>query len=94
MRSDQKQQFSRYSAPVIELDNHSSAKSFAYFTPWLFVFTLIWLAGYATIFPDPIGLAASNWPLIIVGVFGAFIATLPRSGAALFLSPCLCSLTK
>ena len=89
MRSDQKQQFSRYSAPVIELDNHSSAKSFAYFTPWLFVFTLIWLAGYATIFRDPIGLAVSNWPLIIVGVFGAFIGNVTAIGGGIVFIPVL-----
>lgn len=89
MRSNQKQQFSRYSAPVIELDNPSSAKSFAYFTPWLFVFTLIWIAGYATIFPDPIGLAASNWPLIIVGVFGAFIGNATAIGGGIVFIPVL-----
>jgi len=89
MRSDQKQQFSRYFAPVVQPDNHSSAKSFAYLTPWLFVFTLIWIAGYATIFPDPIGLAARNWPLIIVGLFGAFIGNATPIGGGIVFIPVL-----
>jgi uncharacterized membrane protein YfcA len=89
MRSDQKQQFSRYSAPVVKPDNNSSAKSFAYFTPWLFAFTLIWLAVYWYAFPDPIGLAASNWPLIIVGVFGAFIGNATAIGGGIVFIPVL-----
>ncbi len=83
------QQTLRYSAPAVTLGNNSSAKNFAYFTPWLFVFTLIWLAGYATIFPDPIGLAARNWPLIIVGVFGAFIANVTAIGGGIVFIPVL-----
>ncbi|MCD2451936.1 MAG: sulfite exporter TauE/SafE family protein [Methylicorpusculum sp.] len=83
------QQTLRYSAPAVTLGNNSSAKNFAYFTPWLFVFTLIWLAGYATIFPDPIGLAALNWPLIIVGVFGAFIGNATAIGGGIVFIPVL-----
>jgi uncharacterized membrane protein YfcA len=78
-----------YSAPAVTLGNNSSAKNFAYFTPWLFVFTLIWLAGYATIFPDPIGLAASHWPLIIVGVLGAFIGNATAIGGGIVFIPVL-----
>jgi len=89
MGSDQKQQFSLYSAPVIEPDNYSSAKNFTYFTPWLFIFTLIWLAGYATIFTDPIGLAVSHWPLVIVGVFGAFIGNATAIGGGIVFIPVL-----
>jgi Predicted permeases len=89
MRSYQKQQFSRYSTPVIEPDNYSSAKSFTYFTPWLFVFTLIWLGVYGVAFPDPIGLAASYWPLVIVGVFGAFIGNATAIGGGIVFIPVL-----
>jgi len=74
---------------VMELENPSSAKCFTYFTPWLFVFTLIWIAGYTTIFTDPIGLAASNWPLIIVGVFGAFIGNATAIGGGIVFIPVL-----
>lgn len=89
MRSNQKQQFSRYSAPVIEPDNYSSAKSFTYFTPWLFVFTLIWLGVYVVAFPNPIGLAASHWPLVIVGVLGAFIGNATAIGGGIVFIPVL-----
>lgn len=74
---------------MIEPDNYSSAKTFPYFTPWLFVFTLIWLAGYATIFPDPIGLAAGNWPLIVVGLLGAFIGNATAIGGGIVFIPVL-----
>jgi len=69
MINDQNQQSSRYSSQVVKPDNNLPAK-FPYFTPWLFVFTLIWLVAYRFALPDPLGLAASNWPLIIVGVAG------------------------
>ena len=64
-------------------------KSFTYFTPWLFVFTLIWLIGYITIFPDPIGLAAKNWPLIIVGLIGSFIGNSTAIGGGIVFIPVL-----
>lgn len=83
------QQSLRYSAPAVALGNNSSAKNFAYFTPWLFVFTIIWLAGYGYVFPDPIGLAARNWPLIIVGVFGAFIGNATAIGGGIVFIPVL-----
>jgi uncharacterized membrane protein YfcA len=84
------QQSLRYSAaPAVALGNNSSAKNFAYFTPWLFVFTIIWLAGYGYVFPDPTGLAARNWPLIIVGVFGAFIGNATAIGGGIVFIPVL-----
>ena len=64
-------------------------KSFTYFTPWLFVFTLIWLIGYINIFPDPIGLAAKNWPLIIVGLIGSFIGNSTAIGGGIVFIPVL-----
>lgn len=65
------------------------AKNFPYLTPWLFVFTLIWLAVYGVVFPDPIGLAAGNWPLIIVGVIGAFIGNVTAIGGGIVFIPVL-----
>jgi uncharacterized membrane protein YfcA len=66
-----------------------SAKNFSYLTPWLFAFTLIWLAAYGAVFPDPFGLAASHWPLIIVGVIGAFIGNVTAIGGGLVFIPVL-----
>jgi uncharacterized membrane protein YfcA len=89
MSHDQKQLsfYDRNSA--IEPYGKSSAKHFPYLTPWLFVFTLIWLAVYGVVFPDPVGLAASNWPLIIVGVIGAFIGNVTAIGGGIVFIPVL-----
>ncbi|WP_077731780.1 hypothetical protein [Methylocaldum sp. 14B] len=66
-----------------------SAKNFSYLTPWLFAFTLIWLAAYGAVFPDPIRLAASHWPLILVGVVGSFIGNVTAIGGGLVFIPVL-----
>jgi uncharacterized protein len=63
--------------------------NFPYFTPWLFIFTLIWLAAYWFAFPDPLALAASNWPLIIVGVFAAIIGNVTAIGGGIIFIPVL-----
>jgi len=73
---------------MVKPENNLSA-NFPYFTPWLFAFTLIWLVFYWFAFPDPLGLAASNWPLIIVGVFGAFIGNVTAIGGGIIFIPVL-----
>jgi uncharacterized membrane protein YfcA len=88
MINDQNQPSSRFSTQVVKPDNNLSG-NFPYFTPWLFVFTLVWLVAYRFAFPDPIGLAASNWPLIIVGVFGAFIGNVTAIGGGIVFIPVL-----
>ena len=88
MINDQNQQSSRYSSQVVKPGNNLPAK-FPYFTPWLFVFTLIWLVAYWFAFPDPLGLAASNWPLIIVGVFAAIIGNVTAIGGGIVFIPVL-----
>jgi uncharacterized membrane protein YfcA len=88
MIDDQNPPSFRYSCQVIKPDNNLS-RNFPYFTPWLFVFTLIWLVAYRITFPDPLGLAASNWPLIIVGVFGAFIGNVTAIGGGIVFIPVL-----
>ena len=66
-----------------------STKSFTYFTPWLFILTLIGCAVYWTVFPDPLSLAAHNWPLILVGVLGAFIGNITAIGGGIVFIPVL-----
>ena len=73
---------------VVKPDN-TNRGNFSYFTPWLFVFTLVWLVAYRLVFPDPMGLAANNWPLIIVGVFGAFIGNVTAIGGGIVFIPVL-----
>ncbi len=88
MINDQNPQPFRYSSQVVKPDNNLS-RNFPYLTPWLFVFTLIWIVAYRIAFPDPLGLAASNWPLIIVGVFGAFIGNVTAIGGGIVFIPVL-----
>jgi uncharacterized membrane protein YfcA len=58
-----------------------------YFSPWLVVFTLVWLVIYVRFFPHPGALAAQNWPLILVGVAGATIGNLTAIGGGLVFVP-------
>ena len=88
MINDQNPQSLRYCTPVVKPDSNSLG-NFPYFTPWLFVFTLIWLVAYRFAFPDPLGLAVSNWPLIIVGVIGAFIGNVTAIGVGIVSIPVL-----
>ena len=46
----------------------AAAPRIRYFSPWLVVFTLVWLVAYVRFFPSPGALAARNWPLILIGV--------------------------
>lgn len=64
-------------------------KNFPYFTPWLFIFTLVWFVAYGFAFPDPLGLAAENWPLIIIGIFGAIIGNVTAIGGGIIFIPVL-----
>ena len=52
-------------------------------------FTLAWLTVYLYAFPDPIGLAARHWPLILVGVGGAILGNATAVGGGLIFIPVL-----
>jgi uncharacterized membrane protein YfcA len=58
-----------------------------YFSPWLLVFTGIWLCVYLRFFPNPGALAARNWPLVLVGVAGALVGNLTAIGGGLLFVP-------
>jgi uncharacterized membrane protein YfcA len=88
MIKNQNKQAFHYSSQVVKPGNNLSA-SFPYFTPWLFLFTIVWLIAYRYAFPDSLGLAASNWPLFIVGVFGAFIGNITAIGGGIVYIPAL-----
>lgn len=63
--------------------------NFRYFSPWLIVFTLIWIGIYSWSFHDPAGLFETNWPLIIVGIVGAFIGNITAIGGGIVFIPVL-----
>jgi uncharacterized membrane protein YfcA len=58
-----------------------------YFSPWLVVFTLVWLVIYIRFFASPGALALRNWPLIPIGVAGATIGNLTAIGGGLLFVP-------
>lgn len=64
-------------------------RGLTYFTPWLLVFTAIWFFCYLRFFPDPVGLAEKNWPLLLVGVCGAVIGNFTAIGGGLVFIPVL-----
>jgi uncharacterized membrane protein YfcA len=53
------------------------------------ILTLLWLVVYLCAFPDPAGLAAKNWPLILVGLAGAIIGNITAIGGGLVFIPVL-----
>lgn len=67
----------------------SKKPAFRYVTWWLPVLTLCWLGVYLTFFPDPVGLASRNWPLVIVGVIGAIIGNMTAIGGGIVFIPLL-----
>ena len=62
---------------------------FRYVTTGMILFTLLWLIVYLFVFPDPAGLAAKNWPLVLVGVAGAIIGNITAIGGGLVFIPVL-----
>ncbi len=64
-----------------------SRRRLRYFSPWLVVFTLVWLVVYVCCFPSPGKLAERNWPLVLIGVAGAVIGNLTAIGGGLVFVP-------
>ena len=62
---------------------------FRYVTTGMILFTLLWLIVYLFVFPDPVGLAAKNWPLVLVGIAGAIIGNITAIGGGLVFIPVL-----
>lgn len=69
------------------LSTEAGARRVSFLSPWLFALTLAWLAVYWRAFPDPIGLAADNWPLIFIGVLGAVIGNVTAIGGGIVFIP-------
>jgi uncharacterized protein len=63
--------------------------AFRYLTWWLLALTLLWATVYFVVFPDPVGLAARNWPLVLVGVVGAIIGNMTAIGGGIVFIPLL-----
>ncbi len=73
----------------LSLPTEQPTRQLRYFTPWLFVFTAVWLVIYLLFFPNAGALAARNWPLVLVGLCGATIGNITAIGGGLVFIPVL-----
>ncbi|MCA6362873.1 MAG: sulfite exporter TauE/SafE family protein [Bacteroidetes bacterium] len=71
------------------MESTAPTPRFRYFTSALFVLTAIWGVIYFTVFPEPVSLLSRNWPLILIGVLGAFIGNITAIGGGLVFIPVL-----
>lgn len=62
---------------------------FRYLSPWLLILTAVWVIIFIFAFPDPLALFLKNWPLILVGVLGAFIGNMTAIGGGIVFIPVL-----
>jgi uncharacterized membrane protein YfcA len=65
----------------------ASPQTFRYFSPWLLLLTAVWVVVFCFAFDDPAALFAANWPLIIVGIIGAFIGNITAIGGGIAFVP-------
>lgn len=67
----------------------SETQKFRYLSPWLLILTAVWVVIFIFAFPDPLALFLKNWPLILVGVLGAFIGNMTAIGGGIVFIPVL-----
>lgn len=67
----------------------ASPPTFRYLSPWLLVFTAVWVVIFCFSFDAPAQLFASNWPLIFVGFIGAIIGNMTAIGGGIVFIPVL-----
>jgi uncharacterized membrane protein YfcA len=60
---------------------------FQYWSPWLLVFAIVWLAGYFSLVQDPIALFQRNWVFIPVGFCGAVLGNISAVGGGIVFIP-------
>jgi uncharacterized protein len=65
----------------------SSPVQFRYLSPWLIGLTALWCVIFFTSFDQPVDLFLRNWPLIIVGIVGAFIGNITAIGGGIAFVP-------
>lgn len=60
-----------------------------FFSPWLPLLTLVWLAIFLAFFDQPLALASKHWPLVIAGIFGALLGNTTAIGGGIVFMPLL-----
>ncbi|HSF80397.1 MAG TPA: sulfite exporter TauE/SafE family protein [Anaerolineales bacterium] len=58
-----------------------------YWTWGLAVFVLVWLLVFISVFPNPVGLVQTNWPLFFVGFLGAILGNATAVGGGVVFIP-------
>lgn len=71
------------------MNTTSPATAFQYLSKWLLLLTALWGIIYYLAFDNPLSLFASNWPLILVGFFGAIIGNMTAIGGGIVFIPVL-----
>ncbi|HTF05091.1 MAG TPA: sulfite exporter TauE/SafE family protein [Bacteroidia bacterium] len=67
----------------------TAPSSFRYLSKWLLLLTVAWAVIYFSVFPEPLALLSSNWPLILVGFCGAIIGNMTAIGGGIVFIPVL-----
>lgn len=83
------EQFSGGAAEAASSSRAEVGPRLRYWSWGLPLFTAAWLAVYLAAFPEPLALAARNWPLILVGVAGATLGNATAVGGGLIFIPAL-----
>lgn len=62
-------------------------QDFRYWSPWLFVFVILWGAAYVALAPQPVELMQSNWPFILIGFAAAIVGNISAIGGGIIFIP-------
>ncbi len=60
-----------------------------YWSIWLVVFVIVWLAFYFSLASKPIELFQSNWPMILIGFAGALLGNISAVGGGIIFIPAM-----
>jgi uncharacterized membrane protein YfcA len=72
-----------------EPEGQTPSRPMLYWSWWLPLFGLAWLAFFFSAFPQPLTLFQQNWALIFVGIAGAFIGNITAVGGGLVFVPAM-----
>jgi uncharacterized membrane protein YfcA len=64
-------------------------RHFRYWSWWLLLFTVVWVAAYVNLAPDPVALFKQNWVFIPVGFCGAILGNISAVGGGIVFIPVL-----
>lgn len=66
---------------------NNGERHFRYWSPWLLLFVVVWLAGYCSLAHDPVALFKQNWVFIPVGFCGAILGNISAVGGGIVFIP-------